>query len=81
MRATEFITEAPLTDYVPVDFDQKGQFKPVDKRLITHPTTISKAEKVFARIPHDVRLFFVNKRINVVGLVHLDRRPYTAYLA
>ena len=61
MRATEFITEAPLTDYVPVDFDQKGQFKPVDKRLITHPTTISKAEKVFARIPYDVRLFFVNK--------------------
>ena len=61
MRATEFITEAPLTDYVPVDFDQKGQFKPVDKRLITHLTTISKAEKVFARIPHDVRLFFVNK--------------------
>jgi len=61
MRATEFITEAPLTDYVPVDFDKKGQFKPVDQRLITHPTTISKAEKVFARIPYDVRLFFVNK--------------------
>jgi hypothetical protein len=61
MRAQEFITEAPLTDYVPVDFDKKGQFKPVDKRLITHPTTISKAEKVFARIPYDVRLFFVNK--------------------
>jgi len=62
MRAKDFITEAPLTDYVPIGFDKsKGQFKPVDKRLVTHPTTVSKAEKIFARIPFDVRLFFVNK--------------------
>lgn len=60
MRAHEFIIEAPLTDYVPLNFNKKGQFKPVDQRLIQHPTTISKAAKVFARIPYDVRLFFVN---------------------
>ncbi|MEY4334179.1 MAG: hypothetical protein RLZZ196_2922 [Bacteroidota bacterium] len=62
MRANEFLTEAPLTDYVPINFDKdKGQFKSIDKRLITHPTTISKAQKVFERIPYHVRLFFVNK--------------------
>jgi hypothetical protein len=62
MKATEFLSEAPLTDYVPVDFDKpQGQFKPVDKRLIQHPVTMKKVEKVFARIPYDVRLFFINK--------------------
>lgn len=59
MRATEFITEAPLADYVPLGFEKKGtQFKPVDKRLIQHPVNQTKTMKFFEKTPYDFRLFF-----------------------
>ena len=61
MRATEFITEAPLTDYVPLGFDSKGtQFKPVDKKLVQHPVNYTKAVKFFENTPYNFRLFFNN---------------------
>lgn len=59
MRSIEFINEAPLTDYVPLGFDDKGkQFKPVDKKLIQHPVNKTKAIKFFENTPYDFRLFF-----------------------
>lgn len=59
MRATEFITEAPLADYVPLGFDRKGtQFKPVDKRLVQHPVNKTKTIKFFEKTPYNFRLFF-----------------------
>ena len=59
MRAIEFITEAPLADYVPLGFNDKGkQFNPVDKRLIQHPVNQTKAIKFFEKTPYDFRLFF-----------------------
>jgi hypothetical protein len=61
MRATEFITEAPLQDYVPLgDFEKKGQFNPVDRKLITHPVTQTKAIKFLENTPYNFRLFFNN---------------------
>jgi len=61
MRATEFITEAPLTDYVPLgDFEKKGQFKDVDRKLITHPATHNKAVRFLENTPYNFRLFFNN---------------------
>ena len=61
MRANEFITEAPLTDYVPLGFDGKGkQFKPVDKALVQHPVNYTKTVKFFEKTPYDFRLFFNN---------------------
>lgn len=61
MRAIEFLSEAPLADYVPVGFDQKGtQFKPVDKKLIQHPTNKLKTIKFFEKTPYDFRLFFID---------------------
>ena len=59
MRAPEFITEAPVADYVPLGFDTKGtQFKPVDKKLVQHPVNQTKAIKFFENTPYDFRLFF-----------------------
>lgn len=62
MRATEFITEAPLADYVPLgDFSKPGPFRSkVDKRLVTHPTAQLKTAKFFEQTPYDFRLFFSN---------------------
>jgi len=62
MRATEFITEAPLTDYVPLgDFNKPGPFRSkVDKKLVTHPTAQLKTAKFFEQTPYDFRLFFSN---------------------
>ena len=59
MRATEFIIEAPIVDYVPLGFDKKGtQFNPVDKKLVQHPVNKLKAIKFFEKTPYDFRLFF-----------------------
>ena len=58
MKVTEIITEAPLTDYVPMHMDQGRRFNPVDRRLVTHPTTQAKATKFFERTPVNFRLFF-----------------------
>lgn len=59
MRAVEFLSEAPLADYVPLGFDKKGtQFKPVDKRLVQHPVNQTKTMKFFEKTPYDFRLFF-----------------------
>ena len=61
MRANEFLSEAPLADYVPLGFDTKGtQFKPTDKKLIQHPVNYTKAVKFFEKTPYDFRLFFNN---------------------
>lgn len=61
MRANEFLSEAPLTDYVPLGFDSKGkQFKDVDKKLIQHPVNYTKAVKFFENTPYNFRLFFNN---------------------
>ena len=75
MRAEEFITEAPLADYVPLgDFNKPGPFRnKVDKKLITHPTNQLKTAKFFENTPYDFRLFFSNipgtgKR-NEIGVV------------
>jgi hypothetical protein len=62
MRASEFITEAPLADYVPLgDFNKPGPFRSkVDKKLVTHPTAQLKTAKFFEQTPYDFRLFFSN---------------------
>jgi hypothetical protein len=61
VRANEFITEAPLQDYVPLgDFEKKGQFNPVDRKLITHPVTYNKTVKFLENTPYNFRLFFNN---------------------
>jgi hypothetical protein len=61
MRATEFIVEAPLADYVPLgDFDRPGPFRGADKRLAVHPVNISKAERFFENNPYNFRLFVSN---------------------
>jgi hypothetical protein len=62
MRATEFVVEAPLQDYVPLNFTDKGtQFKPVDKKLVQHPVNHTKAIKFFENTPYNFRLFFNDK--------------------
>lgn len=58
MKITEVITEAPLTDYVPMHMDQGRRFNPVDRRLVTHPTTQTKAIRFFNQSPFKFRLFF-----------------------
>lgn len=58
MKVTEIITEAPLTDYVPMHMDQGRRFNPVDRRLVTHPTTQAKAKQFFAQTPINFRFFF-----------------------
>ncbi|MFZ9956850.1 MAG: hypothetical protein ACO3E1_12100 [Flavobacteriales bacterium] len=61
MRATEFIIEAPLKDYVPLgDFDKPGPFRGADKKLVPHPTNQLKAVNFFKNTPYDFRLFFSN---------------------
>jgi hypothetical protein len=61
MRATEFTTEAPLTDFEPMgNFDKPGPFKGPDKKLVPHPTNQLKAQKFFENTPYDFRLFFSN---------------------
>jgi hypothetical protein len=62
MRATEFITEAPLADYVPLgDFNKPGAFRSkVDKKLVMHPTAQLKTAKFFEKTPYEFRLFFSN---------------------
>jgi len=58
MKVQEIIIEAPLTDYVPMHMDQGKRFNPVDRRLVTHPTTEVKAREFFAQSPYNFRLFF-----------------------
>ena len=61
MRALEFITEAPLADYVPLgDFTKPGPFRGADKRLIPHPTNKLKTARFFEQTPYNFRLFFSN---------------------
>jgi len=61
MRATEFVTEAPLTDYVPIgDFNKPGPFRGYEKKLIPHKVSQLKAQKFFEQTPYDFRLFFSN---------------------
>lgn len=61
MRAVEFITEAPLTDFEPMgNFNKPGPFKGPDKKLVPHPTNQLKAQKFFENTPYDFRLFFSN---------------------
>ena len=62
MKINEIITEAPLTDYVPMgDFDKPGPFRSkVDKKLITHPTNQLKTAQFLENTPYDFRLFFSN---------------------
>ena len=62
MKITEIITEAPLTDYVPMgDFNKPGPFRnQVDKKLVTHPTNQLKTAKFLENTPDDFRLFFSN---------------------
>jgi hypothetical protein len=61
MRAKEFTTEAPLTDFEPMgDFNKPGPFRGVDKKLVPHPTNQLKAVKFFQQTPYDFRLFFSN---------------------
>ena len=65
MRLSEIITEAPLTDYMPLgDFERgKGGFRhDVDRKLVTNPVTIGKLYKFFSRTPYDVRIFPVQVR-------------------
>lgn len=65
MRLFEILSEAPLTDYMPLgDFEQgKGGFRhAVDKKLVTNPVTIGKLYKFFSRTPYDVRIFPVQVR-------------------
>jgi hypothetical protein len=59
IKRQDHISEAPLTDYVPLNVSDKGkQFKDVDKRLIQHPVNKTKAIKFFEKTPYDFRLFF-----------------------
>jgi hypothetical protein len=61
MRATEFISEAPLADFQPPgDFTKPGPFRGVDKKLVPHAATKMKAAKFFEKTPYDFRLFFSN---------------------
>ncbi len=61
MRASEFITEAPLADYQPMgNFNKPGPFSAVDRRLVTHPTNQLKTAKFLENTPYDFRLFFSN---------------------
>ena len=61
MRAKEFTTEAPLTDFEPMgNFNKPGPFKGPDKKLVPHPTNQLKAQKFFENTPYDFRLFFSN---------------------
>ena len=61
MRAFEFITEAPLQDYVPMgDFDKPGPFRGPDKKLVPHPTNQLKTQRFLEKTPYDFRLFFSN---------------------
>jgi hypothetical protein len=65
MRHWEFISEAPLADYMPLgDFERgKGGFRhDVDKKLVTNPVAIGKVYKFFGRTPHDIRIFPVQVR-------------------
>jgi hypothetical protein len=65
MRATEFITEVPLTHYEPIgDFSQpgKGGFRhEVDRKLATHPTNIKKIHTFLEQTPFDFRVYALNK--------------------
>jgi hypothetical protein len=59
IKRQDYVSEAPLTDYVPLNVDDKGkQFKPVDKKLIQHPVNKTKAIKFFEKTPYNFRLFF-----------------------
>jgi hypothetical protein len=61
MRASEFITEAPLADYQPIgDFNKPGPFRGPDKKLVPHPVNQLKTAKFFEKTPYDFRLFFSN---------------------
>jgi hypothetical protein len=58
MRASEFLIEAPLTDYQTMgDFNKPGPFRGADKKLVPHPVNRLKAEKFFANTPYDKIIF------------------------
>lgn len=61
MRATEFITEAPLQSYTTMgDFEKPGPFSGPDKKLVPHPVNILKTQQFFSKTHDDFRLFFAN---------------------
>jgi hypothetical protein len=61
VRATDFITEAPLQSYDTMgDFNKPGPFKGPDKKLVPHPTNILKTQRFLEKTPYDFRLFFSN---------------------
>jgi hypothetical protein len=61
MKITEILTEAPITDYVPIgDFSKDLQFRGPDVKLAVHPTNIQKARDFFSNSPYNFRFFVVN---------------------
>jgi len=62
MRIKDIITEAPITDYVPIgDFSKEITFKGPDVKLATHPVNIQKARDFFENVPYNFRFFVINK--------------------
>ena len=58
----EDLDEMALSSYKTIgDFSKKGQFNPIDTRLVQHPVNYTKAVKFFEKTPYDFRLFFNNK--------------------
>lgn len=61
MRLIELISEAPISDYVPLgDFEKPGPFRGPDKKLVPHPANELRARRMFERTPYNFRLFFSN---------------------
>jgi hypothetical protein len=65
MRAHEFITEAPLQSYDLIgDFSpttKDKNFKPVDRKLVSHPAHIQKVGNFFQESPFNWRFYMVNR--------------------
>jgi hypothetical protein len=58
----EELDEMALSAYQTIgDFEKKGQFNPVDRKLVQHPVNYTKAVKFFEKTPYDFRLFFNNR--------------------
>jgi hypothetical protein len=61
MRAQEFLSEAPLTDYEPLgNFEKTGPFQGADKKLVVHPVNQLKTQQFLSKTGQDFRLFFSN---------------------
>lgn len=61
MRASEIITEVPVSDYELIgDFSKPGAFRDPEHRLVQHPVHIQKVKNFFQSVPADFRFFMVN---------------------